>query len=659
VLVTSYPNRSPETLSDSDRRTLEVGSAISREVLEENGVRTITHGPELPDGFSGRQRKRVPGVLFTVTRPNGKADWIFRPNAADPERPGLKYEARCKALGSPGNVLAIPVGQRQLIDDVSVPVIFVEGIKKMLSIVSAARRAGAVVLVVGIPGVWNWMSDAKPIADMFDIPVEGRKVYVCFDSDVFRNSDVSDAARRLAGHLIGRGAAVYLCYLPDQADCSKTGADDFLAGAHSFRELMALMRLYDPRCLQAERLTRDEKLRAGVNYLWREWHDRDWMHFLGDAERPNWARGHTARDVMEALIVLATRNGKLDGRGIVIGTGLRRLAELSAKSAPSVGHAVKHLEADGQLEILPAEDRSKSRKYRLLVRRAALYSMGEIHTEGTRLRDGARRCKGLRAPTPPRLRWSSPSRRVRRLRGVTPDTRRVRQTRRFHKDITVKESRDHFPDMPYVKRLGPHRCAVLDALEDAGGYLTLQDLCEVLHRSRPRDVKRRILPMLEEVGIIELEGDVVRLVADWLEKLEEERERKGEISHAEQQREEHRKQRERYRDYLESVKRQPSRAGQDAVKRGRESRTAGLAAIAERAAAAAKTEELRKAEAFVRDRLRGLGRIRLALLQDIWHDVGGDPWTIPQAVEALGCRVEELPEFDNRRFVFAPAEGAA
>jgi len=52
------------------------------------------------------------------------------------------------------------------------------------------------------------------------------------------------------------------------------------------------------------------------------------------------------------------------------------------------------------------------------------------------------------------------------------------------------------------------------------------------------------------------------------------------------------------------------------------------------------------------------GRIRLALLQDIWHDEGGDPWTIPQAVEALGCRVEKLPEFQNRQFVFAPAEAA-
>ena len=103
----------------------------------------------------------------------------------------------------------------------------------------------------------------------------------------------------------------------------------------------------------------------------------------------------------------------------------------------------------------------------------------------------------------------------------------------------------------------------------------------------------------------------------------------------------------------------PSAAGLEAVKRSHEQRRAGLVTIAERAAAAAKTEEQRKAEAFVRDRLRELGRIRLSLLQDIWHDAGGDPWTIPKAVEALGCRVEKLPEYDNRAFVFPPAERVA
>ena len=657
--MTSYPNSGPRTLFDSHRHTLEVGSAIWREVYEESGVWTINNGCQLPRGFSKRQRKRGGGILFMGHRPNGKTFYVFRPDDADPDNPGLKYEATCKKLGGPGNVLYVHPGQRRLIDDASVPVIFVEGIKKALAIITAARAAGVAVLVVAISGVWNWLSDGKPISDMFDIPVEGCKVYICFDSDVFSNPDVSDAARRFAGHLIGRGAAVYLSYLPNQADGSKTGADDFLAGGHTYRELMALMRLYDPRDLQAERLKRGEQLLAGVGYLWREWHSRDWMHFVGDAKRPNWARGHTARDVMEALIEIAPRIGKADGRGIVVRLSLRGLAELAAKSAPSTGHAVKHLEADGQLEILPPEDKSKARRYRLLMPRAALYSMERGHAKEAEAEESDPRCKGLRAPTAPRLRWSSPAVNVPRLRGVTPDTRRVRQTRRFHKDLTVKESRDHFPDRAYIKRLGPHRCAILDALEDAGGWLTLQELCEVLHRSRPRDVRRRILPMLEKAEIIVCEGDVIRLVADWLEKLEEERERKGEISYAEEQADKHRRQRDRYRDYLNSVKHLPSKVSREAVKQGHESRAVGLAAMEERAAAAAKAVELRKAEAFVRNRLRVLGRIRLGLLQASWHDEGGDPLTIPQAVEALGCRVEELPEFDNRRFVFPPAERVA
>jgi len=602
-------------------------------------------------------------MLFVGHRPNGKTFYVFRPDDPDPDNPGLKYEATCKKLGGPGNVLYVHPSTRHLIDDTNVPVIFVEGIKKALAIITAARAAGEEVLAVAISGVWNWLSGGQPIPDMFDIPVEGREVYVCFDSDMFGNPDVSDAARRFAGHLVGRGAVVYLSYLPDQADGSKTGADDFLAGGHSLRELMALMKLYDPRDLRAERLKRGEQLQAGVDYLWRDWHRRDWMHFAGDAERPNWQRGHTARDVKAALIRLAPETGKADDRGIVVRVGLRRLAELAAKSAPSVGYAVKHLEADSQLEILPPEDKSKARRYRLLVpseaTRATLYSMERGDAKEAELEESDPRCKGLRAPTAPRLRWSSPARKMQRLRGVTPDTRRVRQTRRFHKDLTVKESWDHFPDTPYVKRLGPHRCAILDALDAAGGQRHLKDLCEVLHRSRPRDVRRRILPMLQEAGIIGVDGDIIQLTADWLGKLEEERERKDEISRAEEQREDHRKQRERYRGYLEAIKRQPSRAGQEAVKRGRESREAGIAAIAERAAAAAKTEEMRKAEAFVRERLAELGRIRLGLLQAVWHDAGGDPLTIPWAVEALGCRVEELPEFDNRRFVFAPVEGAA
>jgi DNA-binding MarR family transcriptional regulator len=631
--MTSYRNSRHRTLSDSHRRTLEVGSAISREVLEENGVRTITHGRELPKGFSGRQRKRAPGILFTVTRPNGKAEWIYRPQTADPERPGLKYEARCKALGSPGNVLAIPAGQRHLVNDVSVPVIFVEGLKKMLSIVSAARRDGAVVLVVGISGVWNWMSDGRPIADMFDIPVEGRKVCICFDSDMFPNPDVSDAARRLAGHLIGRGAVVYLCYLPDQADGSKTGADDFLAGGHGFWELMALMRLYNPRDLQAERLKRSERLRL----------------MLQDLGRSFWAAefkgigGHSARDVFKVLGDLALARGKLHEDGLRVKVSRAELARLAKVSTRTLQKAIERLEEMGL--IYRDNDNRKQRERGAFVLRAKVNRYRErlANTRETAdaETDSTLSSLQLRAP---RLRWPRPKYAPRR--GLVSGTRKVRQSPK-------QESRD------LIERIGKIRGAIIDALDAAGGTLTLQQVAETLHRSRPRDIRRRNLPMLEDAGIIEVDGDTVSLTVNWLEALEVQRLIGKEIEAEElAERRNEIKSRAFHRRH-EIPKSEPSQAGLEAVKRSREQRQAGLAAIAERAAAAGKTEELRKAEAFVRDRLRELGRIRLALLQDIWHDEGGDPWTIPQAVEAMGCCVEELPEFGNRKFVFPPAEGAA
>ncbi len=55
------------------------------------------------------------------------------------------------------------------------------------------------------------------------------------------------------------------------------------------------------------------------------------------------------------------------------------------------------------------------------------------------------------------------------------------------------------------------------------------EICEVLHRSRPRDLRRRTLPMLEDTHIIAVEDDMVTLAADWLQRLEEARELGDEI----------------------------------------------------------------------------------------------------------------------------------
>jgi hypothetical protein len=542
---------------------------------------------------------------------------------------------------------------RHLVDDVSTPLVFVEGIKKADATTSAARREGLQLLVVAISGVWNFLSDSEPIPDMFEVKLAGRKVTICFDSDMLRNPDVQDAAKRLAEHLIGRGAEVFITYLRDQADGSKTGADDFFAAGGTLAELRMLTRRYDPEDFVRLRLSRSEKLRSAITNLWRDWYERDWMHFVGRAERGNWARGHTARDVKEAFIELAMRRGKLDERGVLVAVGLRTLADMAAKSHESTRKAVNHLEADEQLEIIPAAGKDKPRSYRLLVdyetTRARVDSMGGDTAPDGKLGATVQGCQPLRAPFAPRLRWSSPGRSRRKEFELVPGRPVVRSTGRPPAEAQEVS--------PYIKRLGPHRGAVCDVVEGAGGEMHLEDLCEATNRQRPRDVRRRILQPLEEARVIELEGDVIRLARDWLDNLEAKREADGEIEQAERQREKHRKAGERYREHLEREKQGTPEASRAALRRSRELRE-------ERMREAREEAERDKAptppalEAFMRKILSKNDRIRMGLLCDLAREEGHRARDVPPAVRRMGYRIEELPEFGGAEFIYTDREAA-
>jgi len=110
--------------------------------------------------------------------------------------------------------------------------------------------------------------------------------------------------------------------------------------------------------------------------------------------------------------------------------------------------------------------------------------------------------------------WSRP-RFTPRL-GTVAGTRKVRKSK-------LPAPRDR------IERLGKIRGAMVDALVAVGGSCTIQQLFEILRRKRVRDVRRRILPMLEQAGIVETSGDVVSLASDWSERLEAARDAGGEL----------------------------------------------------------------------------------------------------------------------------------
>jgi hypothetical protein len=395
------------------------------------------------------------------------------------------------------------------------------------------------------------------------------------------------------------------------------------------------------------RLTRDQKLRAAIEALWRKWWETSWT---GQG-------GHTDRDLALKVIEAARKHGKVIGEDLrVVKAWGPLMVDAKISSSRTMAKSIARLES---MEFLERDNEGRKADkpgafvFRAVVR-AGVKQYGEKATsQETQSQEVGEEAPGTLHPRAPRLMWSVPK--------FTPKRGVVRGTRR------VRESKPLNP-RPAIARLGKIRGAVVDALYAIGGSCTLAELCRILHRKRPRDLVRRkkspkgrdgLLVWLEDAGILAVEGDVVTLAEDWLERLEDARESGGELAAEELARKRHKLKSRAFHHRYETPKSEPSAAGLESIKRSHKQRQAGLAAMAERAEAAANTEEQRKAEAFVRDRLRELGRIRLALLQDIWHDAGGDPWTIPKAVEALGCCVEELPEYDNRKFVFSPAEGAA
>jgi DNA-binding transcriptional ArsR family regulator len=438
-------------------------------------------------------------MLFTVHRPNGKTATVFRPDKPYPNNPGWKYEQVPSRNGG-GNVLDVHPYCRDWLQDPTVPVIFVEGTKKADSLLTAFRGAGERVVVVAIVGVWNWLHDGgKVIPDMYDIPLKGRNVTVMFDSDVMEKWQVQLAAKCLAEHAQDRGARVYMTYLLTGPDGSKVGADDFFAGGGTLPELRLLTRRYDPADFELIRMSRDERLRVAIDDLGKRFWDETWAG-MG---------GHSDRDIYLMLIQAAKQHGKVVADGIRVTKAQGPLALDAKVSTRTLWKALNRLEGRG-LIYRDMEGRKPGKSGAFVLRASVRYKgRGDVDGDNeTSLSESSYALNlHLRAP---RLRWPQPKYTPRR--GLVKNTRKVRESPKLEPRSAIK-------------RLGKVRGAVLDALDAAGGTLTLQEIAEILHKKRPRDVRRRMLPMLEDAGIIEVseDGDTVSLTENWLDALDRQR----------------------------------------------------------------------------------------------------------------------------------------
>ena len=631
--MSSYPNGASCTLSDFHRKMLFEESGISPEVAAERGYRTVRRRAELEE-FPAWQRKL--GLYVPMRSPDGTTQSCqIRPNK--PRSAKLKYE-------SPQGSRVIVDTHPRVLEEVchgDGDLWIVEGAKKADALISRGEAA------VALTGVWMAhvpKSKPKRLLPCWDhVRLAGRRVFVAFDSDWGHKETVHDALEWLVGALEDRGADVRVAYLEDGPGGEKVGADDYLVAGGTVAELKALCRKFERQDVARIRLSKDEKLREAVEDLWHRYWEfgREYGHKS--------TGGETAQEVFLKLREAAARHGKLHPDGVRVQKAHGPLALEAGISSRTLVKCIARLEEWGVL--YRDNEGRKSKQAGHFVLRAGVKHKGEAQPAGERPRE--RRDPCTLHPRTPRLMWS---------RAKWKPTKKMIRDHRLGKLSILPEPREG------VRRLGKRRGHLFDALDCAGGTLTLEELGRITGR-RPQDLVRRkrsekgrdgLLVWPIEAGIVCVEGGAVSLADDWLQRIEVEREIGEEIEMSEIAKRRY-EQKKRY--YHEHGPAEEMPADEVPPLMGREK-------MAEVLAERMKEDEEHRiehqrqkvgttAEVFIHDKLKALGgRIRLVFLQEVYADAGGDPRHIPQAVEALGCRVERLPEFGNRQFVFPPAEAA-
>lgn len=219
-----------------------VGSGIADWVASQRRYRTVTAADAdllRKLGFNEDQIAHVPALLIPLWDIHGNiVNYELRPDVSRVNEDGEpnKYER----VGGRSVVLDVHPSARHHVDKMDVPLFITEGIKKADAVLSAKIPKGGAVLPIGLQGVACWCSEGHALADWWRIPVRGRMVYVCYDSDVMVKEAVHRELVKLVGFLKSRGAVIKPIYLPPGPSGEKVGIDDYLAAGHTLTDALNL-----------------------------------------------------------------------------------------------------------------------------------------------------------------------------------------------------------------------------------------------------------------------------------------------------------------------------------------------------------------------------------------------------------------------------------
>jgi hypothetical protein len=212
-------------------------SAIAEEVAQQRGYWSATAPRQLERLFGGTQRKLVPALVIPTLDVRGEVCFCqLRPDSPRVIKGRTrKYELPWQAKMA----LDVPPAARDAVGDPRVPLLVTEGVRKGDSAVSAGLCA------IDLVGVWTWRGRNEHdglavLSDWEYIALNGRDVFLAFDSDAMTKREVHAALERLWRLLSGRGARLRVVYLPSGEFGAKTGLDDYLAADHDRDDLLAL-----------------------------------------------------------------------------------------------------------------------------------------------------------------------------------------------------------------------------------------------------------------------------------------------------------------------------------------------------------------------------------------------------------------------------------
>ena len=159
-----------------------------------------------------------------------------------PDEPRRFPDGRIAKYEMPGKervCLDVPPTVREHIGNPKIPLFITEGIKKGDAL---ASRGACVVSLLGVT-CWRGTNEhggKTTLEDWPDVALNEREVFIVFDSDVMRKLAVYKALVNVRGWLQGRGAKVFLIYLPSEEGGAKVGVDDYFVSGHTLDDLFAL-----------------------------------------------------------------------------------------------------------------------------------------------------------------------------------------------------------------------------------------------------------------------------------------------------------------------------------------------------------------------------------------------------------------------------------